>query len=194
MVVTSHSFVLNFCKPCAQGWYLERCLVWCHQQTKNGTIVSCTEARWICSADAECGKALEYYQLYCQSMFRGRKCTQRCKNSWNILQRQEKAEKLVHCECQNDELFDTFECQTIKENMESLCLDQDDDITNIVDENINVEETTTTTNIFDEDFNEIDVDETIKHSKATGFKNSTKKPISFSICAVILYYNYFYNM
>ena len=158
--------------------------------TKNGTIVSCTEARWICSADAECGKALEYYQLYCQSMFRGRKCTQRCKNSWNILQRQEKAEKLVHCECQNDELFDTFECQTIKENMESLCVDQDD-INNIVDEDINVE--TTTTNIFDEDYNEIDVDETIKHSKATGFKNSTKKPISFSICAVILL-QLFYNM
>ena len=155
--------------------------------TKNGTIVSCTEARWICSADAECGKALEYYQLYCQSMFRGRKCTQRCKNSWNILHRQEKAEKLVNCECQNDELFDTFECQTIKDNMESLCLDQTDD--NIVDENIIIETTTTTTNILDDNINEIDVDETIKHSKATGL-NSVKMPllsrlISVSICAVM---------
>ena len=120
-------------------------------------------------------------------MFRGRKCTQRCKNSWNILHRQEKAEKLVNCECQNDELFDTFECQTIKDNMESLCLDQTDD--NIVDENIIVE----TTTIFDDNINEIDVDETIKHSKATGFKNSTKKAISFLICAVILL-QLFYNM
>ena len=114
--------------------------------TKNGTIVSCTEARWICSADAECGKALEYYQLYCQSMFRGRKCTQRCKNSWNILHRQEKAEKLVNCECQNDELFDTFECQDIKDNMESLCLDQADDDVVVGDENINVETTGDLTN------------------------------------------------
>ena len=103
------------------------------------------------------------------------------------MHRQEKAEKLVNCECQNDELFDTFECQTIKDNMESLCLDQADD--NIVDENIIIETTTTTTNILDDNINEIDVDETIKHSKATGL-NSVKMPllsrlISVSICAVM---------
>ena len=48
--------------------------------TRNDTIVSCTEARWICLADAECGKALEYYHLFCRSMFRGKGCSERCKN------------------------------------------------------------------------------------------------------------------
>ena len=58
------------------------------------TVVSCTEAQWICTADAECGKALEYYNLLCRGMFKGKRCNQRCKNSIRILSRQTKAIKL----------------------------------------------------------------------------------------------------
>jgi len=32
--------------------------------------LTCAEARWVCTSDAECGKALEYYHLYCRAMFR----------------------------------------------------------------------------------------------------------------------------
>jgi hypothetical protein len=91
--------------------------------TREDTVVSCTEARWICSADAECGKALEYYHLYCRSMFRGRKCSQRCKNSLSILRRQEKAAKLRLCECEANEQIDSFQCSDIKQNMEELCFE-----------------------------------------------------------------------
>ena len=58
------------------------------------TVVSCTEAQWICTADAECSKALEYYNLLCKGMFKGKRCNQRCKNSIQILTRQTKAIKL----------------------------------------------------------------------------------------------------
>ena len=58
------------------------------------TVVSCTEAQWICTADAECGKALEYYNILCRGMFKGKRCNQRCKNSIQILGRQTKAIKL----------------------------------------------------------------------------------------------------
>ena len=58
------------------------------------TVVSCTEAQWIRTADAECGKALEYYNLLCRGMFKGKRCNQRCKNSIQILSRQTKAIKL----------------------------------------------------------------------------------------------------
>ena len=93
--------------------------------TRNDTVVSCTEARWICFSDAECGKALEYYHLLCRSMFRGRKCSERCKNSLNILKRQEKAAKLQLCQCEPDERIDEFSCQEIKDNMNTLCTDED---------------------------------------------------------------------
>lgn len=58
------------------------------------TVVSCTEAQWICSSDAECSKALEYYNILCRGMFKGKRCNQRCKNSIQILSRQTKAIKL----------------------------------------------------------------------------------------------------
>ena len=48
--------------------------------TKQDAIVSCTTAQWICSADPLCSTALEYYNRFCQSMFRGKKCTDRCMN------------------------------------------------------------------------------------------------------------------
>ena len=58
-------------------------------------------------------------------MFRGKKCSERCKNSINILQRQKAAEKLQSCYCQGDEDFD---CNGIKRNMEELCFAQDNEI------------------------------------------------------------------
>ena len=70
--------------------------------SREGSVVTCSEARWICSSDAECGKALEYYNLFCRAMFRGRKCTQHCRNSLDILRRQEKAQKLVQCKYVHD--------------------------------------------------------------------------------------------
>ena len=45
-------------------------------------------AQWICIADPLCSTALEYYNRFCRSMFAGKKCTLRCKNSISILRRQ----------------------------------------------------------------------------------------------------------
>ena len=67
------------------------------------SIHSCGEAKWICLSDAECGKALEHYHHNCGAMFRGRRCTERCRNSIAILRRQEKAAKLESCECRGED-------------------------------------------------------------------------------------------
>ncbi|KAJ3647779.1 hypothetical protein Zmor_019639 [Zophobas morio] len=64
-------------------------------KTINESVVSCRVAQWICAADALCSTALEYYNHYCRAMFHGKKCSPRCKNSINILRRQEKAAKLT---------------------------------------------------------------------------------------------------
>lgn len=56
--------------------------------TRNESIVSCRVAEWICHADGVCSTALDYYHHYCRSMFQGRKCSNRCKNSISILRRQ----------------------------------------------------------------------------------------------------------
>jgi growth arrest-specific protein 1 len=45
-------------------------------------------AQWICIADPLCSTALDYYNRFCRSMFAGKKCTLRCKNSISILRRQ----------------------------------------------------------------------------------------------------------
>ena len=83
------------------------------------TVVSCTAAQWICAADPMCSTALEYYNRFCQAMFRGKKCTARCMNSIDILRRQKAAQKLENCQCDGTEEYD---CQNIKINMENLCL------------------------------------------------------------------------
>lgn len=56
--------------------------------TRNESVVSCRVAQWICGADALCSTALDYYHRFCRAMFRGHKCTHRCKNSISILRRQ----------------------------------------------------------------------------------------------------------
>ena len=86
--------------------------------TREDTVVSCSAAQWICAADPLCSTALEYYNRFCQAMFRGKKCTARCMNSISILRRQPKASKLESCYCDGTENFD---CPKIKSNMDQLC-------------------------------------------------------------------------
>lgn len=97
---------------------------------KNDTIVSCETAQWICAADATCSKALEYYHTYCQSMFLGKRCSFRCKNSIAILRKQEKAAKLDTCRCDGREEYD---CPRIRANMAKLCFNKTIDVPQIID-------------------------------------------------------------
>lgn len=154
---------------------IESCRASVSYATRNDTIVSCTEARWICAADAECGKALEYYHLYCRAMFRGRTCSERCKNSLNILQRQSKAVKLTECQCQPQEQIDGFPCQDIKQNMLQLCFapeaEPDLSDTTLANDLLELED--------DLEENEIDVDENL-------VKSSASRATSVLIMAVIL--------
>ncbi|XP_063908017.1 growth arrest-specific protein 1-like isoform X2 [Zophobas morio] len=87
-------------------------------KTINESVVSCRVAQWICAADALCSTALEYYNHYCRAMFHGKKCSPRCKNSINILRRQEKAAKLTTCLCDG---LEDYDCQAIQRNMDRLC-------------------------------------------------------------------------
>eukprot|EP00096_Caligus_rogercresseyi_P002749 TRINITY_DN1501_c0_g1_i1.p1 TRINITY_DN1501_c0_g1~~TRINITY_DN1501_c0_g1_i1.p1 ORF type:complete len:342 (+),score=107.29 TRINITY_DN1501_c0_g1_i1:82-1107(+) len=89
--------------------------------TRMDTIVSCSAATWICSADPSCAAALDYYHIFCTSMFKGRSCSPRCKNSISILKRQQAASKLETCFCDGSEAYD---CPTIKRNMEELCTEK----------------------------------------------------------------------
>ncbi|XP_066599059.1 growth arrest-specific protein 1-like [Prorops nasuta] len=84
----------------------------------NKTRVSCKMATWICNFDPLCQMALAYYNGYCKSMFKGKKCTHRCRNSISILQKQEKAAKLNNCICDGTEDYD---CRGIHRNMNVLC-------------------------------------------------------------------------
>ncbi|XP_075217513.1 growth arrest-specific protein 1-like [Lycorma delicatula] len=96
---------LEVCRP-----YVER--------AHNETVVSCVVAQGICAADTQCYTALEYYHRLCRSMFDGRKCSYRCKNSISILRRQQKAAKLDTCWCDGREDYD---CPRIRTNMAKLC-------------------------------------------------------------------------
>lgn len=88
------------------------------QATHNASVVTCVVAQWICSADTLCSTALKYYHTNCRSMFQGKRCSPRCKNSINILRRQEKAAKLDSCICNGREEYD---CLSIRRNMERMC-------------------------------------------------------------------------
>ena len=72
-------------------------------------------------ADTECAKALEYYNFNCRAMFRGKRCSQRCKNSLTILSRQRAATKLADCRCEFNERIGNYQCTDIKRNMGRLC-------------------------------------------------------------------------
>ena len=104
--------------------------------TRPETIVTCTAATWICGADAVCGTALQYYNANCKKMFRGEKCSKRCKNSLDILLRQKAAAKLSTCYCDGTE---DFECINIRRNTDVLCFGKKPD-TDFMDNEIDVEE------------------------------------------------------
>jgi len=91
--------------------------------TRKDTVVTCTAATWICSADATCATAMDYYNRNCKKMFRGEKCSKRCKNSLDILLRQKAAAKLATCYCEGNE---EFECINIRRNTDVLCFGKKD--------------------------------------------------------------------
>ncbi|EFX90446.1 hypothetical protein DAPPUDRAFT_93942 [Daphnia pulex] len=106
----------TFCKDAKRR--IDICRSAVLRATHNSTTVSCSVAQWICIADPLCSTALEYYNRFCRSMFAGKKCTLRCKNSISILRRQEKAAKLSTCVCDGSEDYD---CPSILDNMDRLC-------------------------------------------------------------------------
>ena len=91
--------------------------------TREDTVVSCTAATWICAADPLCSTAMDYYNRNCHKMFKGIKCSRRCKNSLDILLRQKAAAKLSTCYCEGTE---DFECVNIRRNTDVLCFGKND--------------------------------------------------------------------
>ncbi|XP_050701882.1 growth arrest-specific protein 1-like [Eriocheir sinensis] len=91
----------------------------------NSTVVTCSVAHWICSADTLCAAAITFYDRFCRRMFLGKGCSFRCNNSLAILQRQTKAAKLATCECDGTEPFD---CEGIKNNTVRLCFPPQDEM------------------------------------------------------------------
>ncbi|KAL4714935.1 hypothetical protein ACJJTC_003086, partial [Scirpophaga incertulas] len=80
---------------------------------------SCRLSQLVCMADAQCAVALGYYKQLCKSMFKGRKCSSRCRNSIEILMKQEKAASLTACQCDGMEDYD---CPRMQNNLDRLCL------------------------------------------------------------------------
>ena len=68
-------------------------------------------------ADPLCSTALDYYNRNCKTMFKGGKCSRRCKNSLDILMRQDSADKLANCFCDGTE---GFKCEEIREKTDNL--------------------------------------------------------------------------
>jgi growth arrest-specific protein 1 len=97
---------------------IEPCRAAVTWQSSPNSRVACSAATWICLADPLCATALDYYNRNCQAMFRGRKCSRRCRNSLDILLRQGAATKLATCTCDGTE---EFECASIRENTDVLC-------------------------------------------------------------------------
>lgn len=98
---------------------VEVCREQVEHEIADDTVVSCSTAKFICSSNTQCLTALAYYNKFCKAMFRGRHCSRRCLNSFNILQRQRAAYKLRTCVCDGTE---DFPCEAIKQNTELLCL------------------------------------------------------------------------
>ncbi|CAH2042286.1 unnamed protein product, partial [Iphiclides podalirius] len=93
----------------------------CRSQVLRGAAnatSSCRLSQLICLADAQCSTALSYYRQLCRSMYRGRKCSNRCLNSIEILKKQDKAAALTECRCDGDEDFD---CPRMQSNLARLC-------------------------------------------------------------------------
>ncbi|RUS72490.1 hypothetical protein EGW08_019744 [Elysia chlorotica] len=80
--------------------------------------ITCNLARRICEADTSCLAALKYYYDHCSRLFKGIRCSAKCKNSLRILSRQHQANKLRHCKCDGSEDYD---CTAVKANTEEMC-------------------------------------------------------------------------
>jgi len=109
--------------------------------TRPDTVVSCTAAQWICAADPQCSTALDYYNRFCKQMFKGNKCSKRCKNSLAILLRQESATKLNTCYCDGTE---DYECLTIRQNTDRLCFRKNNNKTEVQDNEVEMDESSST--------------------------------------------------
>ncbi|XP_053614608.1 growth arrest-specific protein 1-like [Plodia interpunctella] len=79
---------------------------------------SCRLSQLICLADSQCSTALDFYHRLCWSMYEGRKCSRRCRNSITILRKQEKAAALTSCKCDGNEEYD---CPKMQSNFARLC-------------------------------------------------------------------------
>ncbi|XP_041984476.1 growth arrest-specific protein 1-like [Aricia agestis] len=93
----------------------------CRGQVLRGAMnatSSCRLSQLICLADAECATALGYYNQLCRSVYRGRKCSYKCRNSIEILRKQEKAAALTVCRCDGNEDYD---CPRMQDNLARLC-------------------------------------------------------------------------
>ncbi|GFO34227.1 growth arrest-specific protein 1-like protein [Plakobranchus ocellatus] len=89
-----------------------------HVLREDAPPVTCNLARYICEADTSCLAALRYYYDHCSRLFKGIRCSSRCKNSLRILSRQQHAKKLRHCMCDGSEDYD---CNAVKANTEQMC-------------------------------------------------------------------------
>merc|ERR1712039_301591 len=72
----------------------------------------------ICAADPLCSTAMLYYRENCKAMFKGRKCSKKCKNSLDIMLRQKSAAKLTTCYCEGTEDYD---CSAVRLHTDVLC-------------------------------------------------------------------------
>lgn len=110
---------------------VEVCRVEVLKANANSTVVTCSVAHWICSADTLCSTAITYYDRFCRRMFQGKECSFRCNNSLAILQRQDKAAKLASCTCDGTEPFD---CEGIKNNTARLCFPRQEEEVDVEEE------------------------------------------------------------
>lgn len=79
---------------------------------------SCRLSHLICQADAQCAMALDYSNRLCRAAYQGRKCSNKCLNSIEILRNQEKAAALSSCYCDG---YDEYECSRTMKNLNRLC-------------------------------------------------------------------------
>ena len=89
-----------------------------HVLREDAPPITCNLARRICEADTSCLAALKYYYDHCSRLFKGIRCSAKCKNSLRILSRQHHANKLRHCMCDGSEDYD---CRAVKANTEEMC-------------------------------------------------------------------------
>lgn len=94
------------------------------EATRNESVVPCEMARWVCQLNPQCSMAYHFYETYCKRMLLGRRCSERCLNSWEILRRQDKAVMMNKCRCMGRSATD---CLRHKERMVRLCFGGADD-------------------------------------------------------------------